>query len=66
LHFRDHNHVLTGLIGSSPGRLAVRAEGLHPEIVDGESVVSNFFPVLGVTPASASFHASPYLPGCKA
>ena len=27
------------------------AEGLDPEIVDGEYVVSNFFPVLGVTPA---------------
>ena len=51
LHFRDHNHVLTALIGSSPAHLTVRAEGLDPEIVDGEYVVSNFFPVLGVTPA---------------
>ena len=30
----------------------MRAEGLDPEIVDGEYVVSNFFPVLGVTPAA--------------
>src|ERR1039457_6143003 len=52
LHFRDHNHVLTALIGSAPAHLTVRAEGLDPEIVDGEYVVSNFFPVLGVTPAA--------------
>ena len=29
----------------------MRAEDLDPEIVDGEYVASNFFPVLGVTPA---------------
>jgi putative ABC transport system permease protein len=51
LHFRDNNHVLTALIGSSPAHLTVRAERFDPEIVDGEYVVSNFFPVLGVTPA---------------
>jgi hypothetical protein len=45
LHFRDNNHVLAGLIGSSPANLTVRAEGLDPEIVVGEYVVSNFFPV---------------------
>ena len=44
-HFRDHNHVLSGLIGTSPAHFTVRAEGLDPEIVDGEYVVSNFFPV---------------------
>jgi hypothetical protein len=46
-----HNHVLAALIESSPVHLTVRAEGLDPEIEDGEYVVSNFFPVLGVTPA---------------
>lgn len=46
LHFRDHNHVLRALIGSSPAHLTVRAEGLDPEIVDGEYVVSSFFPVV--------------------
>jgi putative ABC transport system permease protein len=45
LHFRDHNHVLTALIGFAPAHLAVRAEGRDPEIVEGEYVVSNFFPV---------------------
>src|ERR1017187_1716145 len=36
-----------------PHRLCfiVRAEGLDPEIVDCEYVVSNFFPLLGVAPA---------------
>ena len=51
LHFRDRNHVLTALIGSAPAHLIVRAEGLDPEIVDCEYVVSNFFPVLGAAPA---------------
>ena len=51
LHFRDRNHALTALIGSAPAHLIVRAEGLDPEIVDCEYVVSNFFPVLGAAPA---------------
>jgi predicted permease len=51
-HYRDHNHVFSGLIGTSgPSRLNVRSEGLEPEILNGEYVVGNFFPVLGVKPA---------------
>ena len=51
-HYRDHNQVFSGLIGTSgPTRLNVRSEGLEPETLTGESVVGNFFPVLGMTPA---------------
>jgi putative ABC transport system permease protein len=50
-HFRDNNHVFSDLIASSPGRFNVRGEGLEAETVDGEYVVGNFFPVLGVKPA---------------
>jgi predicted permease len=49
-HFRDHNHVFSGLIGFSPSRFSLRAEGLGGESVDGEYVVADFFPVLGVKP----------------
>ena len=49
-HFRDHNHVFSGLIGFSPSRFALRGEGLGGETVDGEYVVGDFFPVLGVKP----------------
>jgi putative ABC transport system permease protein len=59
LHFRDNNHVLTALIGSAPAHLTVRAEGRDPEIVDGEYVVSNFFPVLGGHPGGRAAGASP-------
>ena len=51
-HYRDHNHVFSGLIGTSgPSRLNVRSEGLEPETLSGEYVVGNFFPVLGIKPA---------------
>ena len=50
-HFRDHNHVFSGLIGFSPSRFSLRGEGLGSETVDGEYVVGDFFPVLGVKPA---------------
>jgi len=49
-HFRDHNHVFSGLIGFSPSRFVLRGEGLGGETVDGEYVVGDFFPVLGVKP----------------
>jgi predicted permease len=49
-HFRDHNHVFSGLIGFSPSRFSLRGEGLGSETVDGEYVVGDFFPVLGVKP----------------
>jgi len=50
-HYRDHNHLFSGLIGTSgPIRFNVRSEGLEPETLTGEYVVGNFFPVLGVKP----------------
>ncbi len=50
-HFRDHNHVFSGLTGVQHGRLHVRAQGIEPEIVVGFPVVGNFFQMLGVKPA---------------
>ena len=50
-HFRDHNHVFSGLIGFCPSRFDLRGEGLGGQTVDGEYVVGDFFPVLGVKPA---------------
>jgi predicted permease len=49
-HFRDNNHVFSGLIGVMPSHFQVRGEGLEPETVDGEYAVTDFFPVLGVKP----------------
>ena len=49
-HFRDHNHVFSGLIGADHSQFNVRADGLESETVDGEYVVGNFFPVLGLKP----------------
>jgi len=50
-HFRDQNHVFSGLIGFSPSRFSLRGEGLGGQAVDGEYVAGEFFPVLGVKPA---------------
>jgi hypothetical protein len=50
-HFRDHNHVFSGLIGFAPSRFSVRGEGPESETVDSEYVVGDYFPVLGVKPA---------------
>ncbi len=50
-HFRDHNHVFSGLIGFAPFPFRLRGEGLEAETVDGEYVVGDYFPVLGVKPA---------------
>jgi hypothetical protein len=49
-HFRDNNHVFSGLIGADDSRSNVRGEGLEPETVNGEYVVGSFFPVLGIKP----------------
>jgi len=51
-HFRNHNHVFSGLAGFSPSHFRVRGEGLEPEAVDGEYVVGDYFPVIGVKPAA--------------
>ncbi len=50
-HFRDHNHVFSGLTGVQHSRLHVQAQGLEPETVVGFRVVGNFFQMLGVKPA---------------
>jgi putative ABC transport system permease protein len=56
-YFLDHNHVLSGLIGTtrppSPGGsyFQVRGEGLDAARVDGAYVTGSYFPVLGVRPA---------------
>jgi predicted permease len=50
-HFRDNNHVLSALIGVGGSRFTLRGEGLTPETVEGQYVVGDFFPVLGVKPA---------------
>src|SRR5580693_10556640 len=36
-HFRDHNHVFSGISGVQPSRFHVRAEGLEPETVMGQA-----------------------------
>ena len=51
-YYRDHNHVFSALIAASAqSRFSVRGEGLEPETINGEYVVGDFFPVLGVKPA---------------
>jgi putative ABC transport system permease protein len=50
-HFRDHNHVFSGVTADQPTRFHVRGEGLEPETLDGERVAGNFFQMLGVRPA---------------
>ncbi|MBZ5619731.1 MAG: ABC transporter permease [Acidobacteriia bacterium] len=50
-HFRDHNHVFSGITGDAQARFHVLGGGLEPETVDGECVVGNFFQMLGVKPA---------------
>ena len=51
-HFRDGNHVFSGLVGFDASRFSLRGEGLEPETTQGEYVTGNFFPVLGVQPAT--------------
>jgi hypothetical protein len=54
-HMRDHNRVFSSLIAASNHNYGsffrVRGEGLEAERVDGEYVVGDFFPTLGVKPA---------------
>ncbi|HJT88853.1 MAG TPA: ABC transporter permease [Bryobacteraceae bacterium] len=50
-YYRDHNDVFAGVIADYSSPREVSADGLDPEIVDGETVSGNFFPVLGVEPA---------------
>ena len=50
-HYREHNHVFSGLIASADTPFAVHGDGLEPEIVHGGYVTPNYFSVLGVHPA---------------
>ncbi len=50
-HFRDYNHVFSGLIGFGASHFSVRGKGLEPEALNGAYVVGKFFPVLGVEAA---------------
>ena len=50
-HFRDNKHVFSGLIGFMPAHFAVRNGGQEAEAMDGEFVVGDYFPVLGIKPA---------------
>jgi predicted permease len=50
-HFRDHNHVFSGVTSVQHRPFHVRAEGLDPQTVVGERVAGNFFSMLGVKPA---------------
>ena len=49
--FRDETHAFTELIGVSPARFHLRADGIDADAVDGEYVVGNYFTMLGQTPA---------------
>ena len=51
VRFRDSNHVFSEVIGVSPSRFHLKADGIDADAVDGEYVVGNFFDVLGVKPA---------------
>ena len=50
-HYREYNHVFSGLIASADTPFAVHGDGLEPEIVHGGYVTPNYFSVLGVNPA---------------
>jgi predicted permease len=49
--FRDETHAFSDLIGVSPARFHLRADGIDADAVDGEYVVGNYFTMLGLTPA---------------
>jgi putative ABC transport system permease protein len=50
-HYRENNHVFSGLIAASDTPFAIHGGGLEPETVRGGFVTPNYFPVLGVNPA---------------
>jgi predicted permease len=49
--FRDETHAFSDLIGVSPARFHLRADGIDADAIDAEYVVGNYFTMLGVTPA---------------
>jgi predicted permease len=50
-HYRENNHVFSGLIAASDTPFAIHGDGLEPEILRGGFVTANYFTVLGVNPA---------------
>ena len=54
-HYRENNHVFSGLIASSDTPFAIHGAGLEPEIVRGGYVSPNYFSALGVNPALGRF-----------
>ncbi len=51
-YIRDHNHVFSALTGMTFDNLAsVHLEGAEPETVIEESVLGNYFQVLGLKPS---------------
>lgn len=49
-HYRDYNHVFSGVVGFAFAPFGVRGDGLDPESVGGLYVSANYFPVVGVHP----------------
>ena len=49
--FRDETHAFSDLIGVSPARFHLRADGIDADAIDGEYIVGNYFTMLGLTPA---------------
>jgi putative ABC transport system permease protein len=49
--FRDETRAFSDLIGVSPARFHLRADGIDADAIDGEYVVGNYFTMLGLTPA---------------
>ena len=55
-HIRDHNHVFSALTGMIFDNLSpVHTEGSEPENLVEESVLGNYFQVLGLKPAIGRF-----------
>jgi len=50
-HFRENNHVFSGLIGADVSSFNVRSAGLETEKLTGQYIVGDFFPVLAIKPA---------------
>ncbi|HWQ57325.1 MAG TPA: ABC transporter permease [Bryobacteraceae bacterium] len=50
-HFRDNNHVFSVLTGTLVNYALVSPEGSEPERIIRESVIRNYFQVLGIKPA---------------
>ena len=49
-HYRENNHVFSGLIAASDTPFAIHGDGLEPEIMRGGFVSTNYFSTLGVNP----------------